>query len=42
MIPEDAKLLGTKVSLTVQELDIAATAMRLVLGELVKSMERPG
>lgn len=42
MIPEDAKLLGTQVVLTVQELDTAATAMRIALGELVKAIERPG
>jgi hypothetical protein len=42
MIPEDSKLLGTKVVLTVEELDTAATAMRIALGELVKSIERPG
>ena len=42
MIPEDSKLLGTKVVLTVAELDTAATAMRIALGELVKSIERPG
>jgi hypothetical protein len=42
MIPEDSKLLGTQVVLTVQELDTAATSMRIALGELVKSIERPG
>lgn len=42
MIPEDAKLLGTKAVLTVEELETAATAMRIALGELVKSIERPG
>lgn len=42
MIPEDAKLLGTQVSLSVQELDTAATAMRLALGELIKAIEQPG
>lgn len=42
IIPEDSKLLGTKVVLTVEELDTAATAMRIALGELVKSIERPG
>ncbi len=42
MIPEDSKLLGTKVVLTIEELDAAATAMRIALGELVKSIERPG
>ena len=42
MIPEDLKLLGTQVVLTVEELDTAATAMRIALGELVKSIERPG
>ncbi|MEK7727467.1 MAG: hypothetical protein AAB354_03585 [candidate division KSB1 bacterium] len=42
MIPEDAKLLGTQVALTVQELDTAATAMRLALCELIKAIERPG
>jgi len=42
MIPEDAKLLGTQVVLTAQELDTAATAMRIALGELVRAIERPG
>jgi hypothetical protein len=42
MIPEDAKLLGTQVVLTVEELDTAATAMRMALGSLVKAIERPG
>lgn len=42
MIPEDSKLLGTQVVLTVEELDTAATAMRIALGELVKSIELPG
>ena len=42
MIPEDSKILGTKAVLTVKELDTAATAMRITLGEIVKSMERPG
>lgn len=42
MIPEDAKLLGTKVVLTVEELETAATAMRIALGVLVKSIERLG
>ena len=42
MIPEDAKLIGTQVALTVQELDTAATAMRLALSVLIKAIERPG
>lgn len=42
MIPEDAGLLGTKAVLTIQELDSAATAMRIALGELVKVVENPG
>jgi hypothetical protein len=42
MIPEDSKLQGTKAVLTVEELDTAATAMRISLGELVKSIEHPG
>lgn len=42
MIPEDSKLLGTPVVLTFEELDTAATAMRIALGDLVKSIERPG
>jgi len=42
MIPEDAELLETRVVLTVQELDIAATGMRIALGELVKAIEHPG
>ena len=41
-IPEDKKLLGTQVSLTADELDTAATAMRVALGYLVKAIERPG
>lgn len=42
MIPEDAKLLGTQVTLTVHELDSAATAMRLALGDLIRAIEQPG
>ena len=42
LIPEDAKLLGSKAVLTVEELETAATAMRIALGDLVKSIERPG
>ncbi len=42
MIPEDSKLQGTQVVLTVEELDTAATAMRVALSELVKSIEQPG
>jgi hypothetical protein len=42
MIPEDAKLLGTKVVLTLEELETAATAIRIALGALVKTIERPG
>ncbi len=42
MIPEDKKLLGTRVSLSVDELDTAATAMRVALGDLVKAIELPG
>jgi hypothetical protein len=42
MIPEDSNLLGTQVVLSVDELDTAATAMRIALGELVKSIEPPG
>ena len=41
-IPEDSKLLGTKAVLSTEELEIAATAMRITLGDLVKSIERPG
>lgn len=42
MIPEDQNLLGTRVALSVQELDDGANTMRLTLGNLVKSIERPG
>ena len=42
MIPEDLNLLGTQVVLSADELDTAATAMRIALGELVKSIEAPG
>ena len=42
MIPEDKNLLGTQVVLTVAELDTAATAMRVALGDLVKGIEQPG
>ncbi len=41
-IPEDSNLLGTAAVLTIEELDTAATAMRIALGELVKTIERPG
>jgi hypothetical protein len=42
MIPEDKRLLGTQVLLTIEELDSASTAMRLALGDLVKSIESAG
>ena len=42
MIPEDSRLLGQQVSLSAQELEEAAKAMRVALGDLVKSIERPG
>jgi Zn finger protein HypA/HybF involved in hydrogenase expression len=42
MIPEDKKLLGTQVSLSVDELDSAANSIRIALGELVRAIERPG
>lgn len=42
MIPEDASLLGQDAQLSVEELEIAASAMRTGLGSLVKSVERPG
>ncbi len=42
MIPEDKSLLGTQVVLTVEELEEAATAMRVALVELVKAIELPG
>jgi len=42
MIPEDKALLGTRVVLEVEELEQAATAMRVALGELVKAIELPG
>jgi hypothetical protein len=42
MIPEDNSLLGTQVSLTFEELDTAATAIRVALGDLVKAIEHPG
>lgn len=42
MIPEDSHLLGTQVGLSIDELDTAATAIRIALGELVKSIEPPG
>ena len=42
MIPEDSKLLGQQVSLCVEELEEAAKALRHALGDLAKSIERPG
>lgn len=42
MIPEDKNLLGTQVVLTVEELDTAATAIRVALGNLVRMLEQPG
>lgn len=42
MIPEDKHLLGTQVSLTIEELETAAEAMRVALGDLVKAIEQPG
>jgi hypothetical protein len=42
MIPEDSNLLGTQAILTVEELDTAATAVRIALGELIKAIEPPG
>ena len=42
MIPEDKTLLGEQVTLTIEELDTAATAMRVALGDLVKAIECPG
>ncbi len=41
-IPEDSKQLGTQAVPTSEELDVAATAMRISLGELVKWIEPPG
>ena len=42
MIPEDLQLLGTEAVLSVSELEIAATAVRTALADLVRSIERPG
>ncbi len=42
MIPEDSVLLGQQVSLSVQELEEGANAMRVALGELTRSLEQPG
>jgi hypothetical protein len=42
MIPEDARLLGTKALLAESELEEAGKAVRIALGELVRHMERPG
>ncbi len=42
MIPEDSTLLGEQVSLSVEELEEGARAMRLALGDLVRQTERPG
>ncbi len=41
-IPEDRKLLGEQVSLSVHELEKAATVMRIILSTLVKAIEPPG
>ena len=42
MIPEDRVLLGTQAELSIPELEEAATAMRIALGDMVKKLERPG
>ncbi len=42
MIPEDTESLGQQVSLSVQELESGAQALRTALGYLVRSIERPG
>lgn len=42
MIPEDAALAGKDVPLSLQELELAATAMRTALSSLVKAIMRPG
>jgi uncharacterized Zn-finger protein len=42
MIPEDSGLLGQQAPLSVQEVEEGAKAMRVALGDLVKSIERPG
>ncbi len=42
MIPEDKSLFGTHVVLKVEELEEAATAMRVALFELVKAIELRG
>jgi hypothetical protein len=42
MIPEDAAQLGQVVQLSLEELEIAAGAMRTALGSLVKSVEKSG
>jgi len=41
-IPEDSKLLGTEVVLSESELEEAAIAIRIALGQLVLQIERPG
>lgn len=42
MIPEDASQLGQDAQLSLEELEIAASAMRTALGALVKFVEKPG
>jgi hypothetical protein len=42
MLPEDAGLLGQQVSLSAQELEEGAKAMRIALGDLTRCIERPG
>ena len=42
MIPEDTSLLGSQAVLTVEELEEAATAMRVALVDLIKAIEDPG
>jgi uncharacterized Zn-finger protein len=41
-IPEDSALIGTQVQLSLQELEEGAIVMRVVMGELVKTVESPG
>ena len=42
MIPEDKSLLGTRATLTLDELELAAKAMRCALADLVRKIEAPG
>jgi len=41
-IPEDVTLLGEKAVLSISEFEMASSALRVAIGDLVKSLEANG